>query len=158
MSDNFHASDPGSVTLTNLYGLRATHVHRAGTPHFVFGSLHLLTQVLNWFINNGNYFINLTPPRIKLPELEAIIRKLWITVSLTAQIYLVFFYSWLVFGEGYKKCLKLNKLVALLSEMSVVPLCLLLVQAFHLLSPVDACKIITSRSLGSKRGELNFFW
>ena len=46
---------------------------------------------------------------------------------------------------------------SLLSEMSVVPLCLLLVQVFHLLSPVDAC-IKRRRSLGLERGELNSLW
>ena len=46
---------------------------------------------------------------------------------------------------------------SLLSEMSVVPLCLLLVLAFHLLDPVDACAK-RRRSLDLKRGELNSFW
>ena len=45
---------------------------------------------------------------------------------------------------------------SLLSEMSAVPLCLLLVLAFHLLSPVDACAK-RRRSLGFNRGELNSF-
>ena len=47
---------------------------------------------------------------------------------------------------------------SLVSEMSAVPLCLLFVLAFHLLSPVDACNLgKRRRSLGFNRGELNSF-